>query len=161
MWGESTLAREKRLCKGIKVEGLGMELRGLSMFKNRQKASMATICMSLRSTILAKGWGQDTNQTTTSWLFGTVSCWREAGKWVGAGEVSRFKWESDSCDLVRLFLLERVDKNDQHKLPCEGPVPPALRPPLDLHGRVTATLVITALTARAPPNPGALPLHAA
>lgn len=67
--------------------------------------------------------------------------------------------ESDGCDLAGLFVLEHVDKNDQHKLRALHPPNP--HPPLDLHGRVTATLGITALTARAPPNPGALPLRVA
>ena len=46
---------EKRLCKGIKVDGLGMGFRGLGIFKSRRKASMGTMCLSLRRVILAKG----------------------------------------------------------------------------------------------------------
>lgn len=35
--------------------------------------------------------------------------------------------ESDGCDLVRLFVLERVDNNDQHKLrACTPPTPARL-----------------------------------
>lgn len=45
----------------------------------------------------------------------------------GAGGQRGFKEESDGCDLVRLFLLEHVDKNDRHKLPCEAwSTPPSL-----------------------------------
>ena len=108
--------------------------------------------------------GVGTGHTPDNNILGSLGLFHVEEKQVNGWELERSAGsseESDSCDWVHLFLLERVDKNDQHKLPCEGPAPPAPRPPLDLHGRVTATLVITALTARAPPNPGALPLHAA
>lgn len=69
--------------------------------------------------------------------------------------------ESDGCDLVRLFLLERVDKNDRHKLPCEGLARRPTRLLTSMEGSLQPSDSSSSLTGTAPPNPGALPLHVA
>ena len=59
---------------GLETE-LFKELHALGA-KNCEKlsravaSSMGTMCLSLRRVILAKGWGQDTDQTTSSALWG-------------------------------------------------------------------------------------------
>lgn len=67
MRGEHS-GREKRICKGTKVGGLGMGRGGLGMFKNRQKACVAAMCTSLRRAILVEGLGQDADRITSSAL---------------------------------------------------------------------------------------------